>query len=208
MHRCDAADCRPKLWHVQSVSCYWLALYSDTYLALIVGARALIGFGTAFVQLASPLLITETAYPSQRPAMSSLFNTMWFSGAIVAAWSTFGTFHIHNSWSWRIPSVLQALPSILQLMFIWFIPESPRYLIRKGQDEKALAILTKYHADGNRDDPLIEFEYNEIKEAIAIEELYKKSTSYLQLFNTRANLRRMRIIIGTCGHSHSICHTL
>jgi sugar porter (SP) family MFS transporter len=162
---------------------------------MFIGARWLVGFGTAFAQLASPLLITETAYPTQRPALSSLFNTMWFSGAIVAAWSTFGTFHIDNSWSWRIPSVLQALPSIIQVFTLWFIPESPRFLVKKGRDAEAIAILTKYHANGNRDDPLIDFEYNEIKEAIALEEHYKKSASFAQLFNTRANLRRMRIII-------------
>lgn len=116
----------------------------------------MIGFGTAFVQLASPLLITETAYPSQRPALSSLYNTMWFSGAIIAAWATFGTFRIASTWSWRIPSVLQAAPSAFQLLFVWFIPESPRFLVRKGRDDEALRILTKYHANGDREDPLIE----------------------------------------------------
>lgn len=163
--------------------------------SMFIGARWLIGFGTSFAQLASPLLVTETAYPTQRPALSSLYNTMWFSGAIVAAWSTFGTFHINTSWSWRVPSVLQALPSIFQVFLMWFLPESPRFLIRKGRDEEAIAILTKYHANGNREDPLIEFEYNEIKEAIAAEEEAKKAVSFLQLFSNRANLRRMRIII-------------
>lgn len=67
-----------------------------------------------------------------------------------------GTFRIANNWSWRIPSVLQAVPSILQLMFIWFVPESPRFLMKKGKDEQAIRLLAKYHANGNREDPLVE----------------------------------------------------
>lgn len=46
---------------------------------------------------------------------------------------TFGTFHIHTSWSWRIPSAIQGFPSVIQLIFIWFVPESPRWLVSKGR---------------------------------------------------------------------------
>ncbi|KAF8320427.1 hexose transporter [Clavulina sp. PMI_390] len=178
------------------VVCIGVALQTASQnFSMFIGARWLIGFGTSFTQLASPLLVTETAYPSQRAALSSLYNSMWFSGAIVAAWSTFGTFHITNNWSWRIPSLLQGLVSVIQIFTLWFIPESPRFLVRKGEDEKALQILAKYHANGDRDDPLIEFEYNEIKEAIRMEEEAKQATSFAQLFNTIGNLRRMRIVI-------------
>jgi len=192
----DILGRKPTIIFGAFVVCIGAAIQSASQnFGMFIGARALIGFGTSFVQLASPLLVSELAYPSHRAALTSLFNTMWFSGAIVAAWATFGTFRIANNWSWRIPSLLQALPSILQLILIWGIPESPRYLVKKGKDERALRILTKYHANGNRDDPLIEFEYNEIKEAIALEERLAKSTSYLQLFNSKGNLKRMRIII-------------
>ncbi|KAF8327455.1 general substrate transporter [Cantharellus anzutake] len=162
---------------------------------MFIGARAMIGFGVSFSMVASPLLISELAYPSHRPSVSALFNTMRFSGSIVAAWGTFGTFRIGNNWSWRIPSALQAIPSVIQLLLLWFIPESPRYLIRQGRDEKALNILAKYHANGNRNDPLIEYEYNEMKEAIAMDEANAKSSSLLELFSGAGNLRRMRIII-------------
>ncbi|KAF8331378.1 general substrate transporter [Cantharellus anzutake] len=162
---------------------------------MFIGARAMIGFGTCFVQLAAPLLITELAYPSHRPALSALFNTMWFSGSIVAAWGTFGSFRIGSNWSWRIPSALQAVSSVIQLFLLWFVPESPRYLICQGQDEKALYTLIKYHANGDHHDPLVEYEYNEIKKAIAIDKANAKGTSFLDLFSSTGNLRRMRIII-------------
>ncbi|KAF8320426.1 general substrate transporter [Clavulina sp. PMI_390] len=188
---------KPTIIFGSFVVCIGVALQTAAQsFSFFIGARWLIGFGGAFTQLASPLLVTESAYPSQRAAFSSLYNSMWFSGAIVAAWGTFGTFHLQNTWSWRIPSLLQGIVSVLQVFTLWFIPESPRYQVRNGQDEKALEMLAKYHANGDRDDPLVEFEYNEIKEAIRMEEEAKHSSSYLELFSTPGNLRRMRIIIG------------
>lgn len=164
-------------------------------LGMFVGARFCIGFGTTFAQMASPLLITEVAYPTHRAPLTSLYNTLWFSGSIVAAWSTFGTFRINSDWSWRIPSVLQSLSSVIQLLFVWFLPESPRWLINKGQDERGKAIIAKYHAGGDLSHPLVAFEYNEIKEALALENETAR-ISWLDLFRTPGNRRRMRIIIG------------
>jgi len=44
----------------------------------------------------------------------------------------------------------------------------------------------------------MQYEYMEIRDAIAVEQEVKvKTTSYLTLFSTRGNLKRMRIIIGT-----------
>jgi hypothetical protein len=66
-----------------------------------------------------------------------------------AAWATFGTFKINTTWAWRIPSLLQVIPSVLQVIFILFAPESPRYLVSKGKEAEALETLAYYHADSN-----------------------------------------------------------
>ena len=39
---------------------------------------------------------------------------------------------------------LQGLPSVLVMTFVWFIPESPRWYIAQGEDEKAREILVKW----------------------------------------------------------------
>lgn len=165
-------------------------------LGMFIGSRFLVGFGTTFAQMASPLLVSETAYPTQRATMTSLYNTLWFSGAIVASWSTYGTFRIDNDWSWRIPSALQGVSSVIQLLFMWFVPESPRWLINKGRDEQAKQILAKYHAGGDYNHPLVAYEYNEIKEALALESEAAK-VEWLDLFRTPGNRRRMRIIVSS-----------
>uniref|UniRef100_A0A0W0FTH9 Putative hexose transporter n=1 Tax=Moniliophthora roreri TaxID=221103 RepID=A0A0W0FTH9_MONRR len=157
--------------------------------------RFLIGFGLSFAANAAPLLVTELSYPSYRAALTSAYNSLWYSGAIVAAWATFGTFQIPNTWSWRIPSILQGAPSVLQVALLLFAPESPRWLVSKGREQEALRTLAYYHADGNQDDPLVKYEYEEIKAAIDFERNVASHVGYKSLFTTKGNLKRMRIII-------------
>ncbi|KAI8972167.1 hexose transporter [Trametes punicea] len=162
---------------------------------MFIGARFLIGFGLTFAAAAAPVLITEIAYPTQRGPATSLYNTLWFLGSITAAWTTFGTFHIPSSWSWRIPSAIQALPSVIQLLLIWFIPESPRWLCSKGREEQALSVLAYYHANGNREDPLVEYEFEEIRAAIRFDREVAANVGWLSFVRTPGNRRRLRIMI-------------
>ena len=80
------------------------------------------------------------------------------------------------------------------LVFLLFIPESPRFLIRHGKTEKALQILGKYHANGDTEDELVKYEYHEICHAIELEEENKK-TKYLDFVKTPGNRRRLLVLI-------------
>ncbi|KAG9120640.1 hypothetical protein FRC07_003796 [Ceratobasidium sp. 392] len=161
-----------------------------------VGSRGIIGFGLCFATNAAPLLITELAYPTQRGRITAMYNSSWYVGSIIAAWVCFGTFRMEGTtWSWRIPSLLQAVPSLIQLCLLWFVPESPRWLLSQNRDAEAINTLGKYHANGNTSDPLVVLEYQEIREALALEKEIAGETSYLSLFKSSGNLKRMRIII-------------
>ncbi|KAF9237429.1 general substrate transporter [Melanogaster broomeanus] len=162
---------------------------------MFIGARFLIGFGLVFAATASPLLVTEVAYPSHRGQATSMYNSLWYLGSIIAAWTTYGTFTIQSSWAWRIPSALQGLPSVIQVVMIWFVPESPRWLVSKGKEYRALKILAYYHANGNEQDPLVQFEFEEIKAAIAIDREFAANVGWLGLIRSSGNRKRLRIII-------------
>lgn len=115
-------------------------------------------------------------------------------GSIVAAWLTYGTNNIASEWSWRIPSILQALPSLLQISCVWFVPESPRWYIAKGLPERGLQVLAHVHAEGNDQDEIVQLEYEEIKETIAIEK-EAEQTGWLELFKTKGNRHRLLILV-------------
>lgn len=90
---------------------------------------------------------------------------------------------------------ITGLPSVIQFILIWFIPESPRWLIDHGREAQAEKVLANFHGNGDINDPFIQFEVNEIKEAIRIEKLAKDNSTFKSLFTTRGNLRRLAVII-------------
>jgi MFS family permease len=73
-------------------------------------------------------------------------------------------------WRWMFGS--ETLPALLLLIFLFFVPESPRWLTKQNRGDEALAILTR--VDGSR---YAQAELLEIKDAIAHE-----SGSLKQLF--------------------------
>jgi len=163
-------------------------------LQMFTGSRFLIGFGISLAHGAAPLLVTELAHMQHRAKITSLYNTTWYIGSIIAAWTTYGTFRIQNTWSWRIPSVLQAAPASIMLLSIWFVPESPRWLVSRDRHDEALAVLAKYHANGDLNDDMVQYEFTEIKETIELEAKLGK-TNISELWATRGNRRRMLICI-------------
>ncbi|ETN40064.1 uncharacterized protein HMPREF1541_04339 [Cyphellophora europaea CBS 101466] len=159
------------------------------------GGRFFMGFGNSMAQLASPLLLTEICHPQHRGRVTAIYNCLWNVGALVNSWISFGTQNIPSDWSWRIPTLIQAVPSLIQLAFIYWIPESPRWLISKDRTDEALNMLGKYHANGNINDPTVQFEYAEIKETLRLEFLYRKSSRYIDFIKTKGNRYRLAIII-------------
>ena len=97
-----------------------------------------------------------------------------------ASWVTFGSFHIQNSWAWRLPSACQAIPSVFQTLLILFGPESPRWLVDHDRADEALTILADLHGKGDPNNGLVQLEIAEIKEQVHFERT-EGAKSYLDL---------------------------
>jgi hypothetical protein len=93
--------------------------------------------------------------------------------------------------------------AFLMICLFPFVPESPRFMIAKGRDAEAHALLAKWHANGVMDDELVAAELLEIKETFATENASKgQSKSWRQCFATPGDRWRMFICIGlaTCNN--------
>lgn len=88
------------------------------------------GFGNSLAQLSCPMLITEIAHPQHRSRITTIYNCLWNLGALICGWLAFGTYNIPNDWSWRVPTLIQGVFSIIQLAFIWWIPEYVHHCVR------------------------------------------------------------------------------
>jgi sugar porter (SP) family MFS transporter len=162
---------------------------------MYIGGRFLVGFGNSLAQLACPVLLTEICHPQHRGIVTAIYNCLWNLGATICSFIGLGTINIGNDWSWRSITLIQGVPSVIQLAFLYWIPESPRWLMHKERHEEALGVLAKYHANGDANNATVQFEYNEIKETLAIEYDNKKSGSYLDFFRTRGNRHRLMILV-------------
>lgn len=70
--------------------------------------------------------------------------------------------------------------------------ESPRWLIAKGRDSEALAVIVEYHAEGNPESEFATAEFAQIKQTLALEKEIAKQ-SWSSLLKTKGNRRRVII---------------
>ncbi|KAJ0370611.1 hypothetical protein COL26b_009902 [Colletotrichum chrysophilum] len=137
----------------------------STEFAMFVVSRFILGFGLSFATTSAPSLVSELSHPKDRVTITAICNTC--------------------TWSWRIPSLLQMAPSVVQLSAVWFLPESPRWLISKDRDHDALEALKRYHGEGEETE-LVRLEYEEIRTAIDNEKTRIMDTVGIKNKNTQA----------------------
>ncbi|KAL2205829.1 putative MFS hexose transporter [Sarocladium strictum] len=175
--------------------------FAKNLMSFIAG-KIVLGFGASLIQMGAPILVTELSHPKERVIVTTFYNTSIVLGYVIGAWAVFGCHkHITGPWIWKLPTLLQVIPSGYQLCLIFFCPESPRWLIAKGRIEEARAILTKYHGEENADSELVEFEYAEITKVIEEERL--QNITWKAFFSSKANLKRIAICFATAIFSQS-----
>lgn len=164
-------------------------------LGTFIAGRVLVGAAGPFGKITAVALLHEIAHPRLRPIVATSFYSNYYVGSIASAWFCYGSLHWGpTDWSWRAPCLFQIMAPLIVLVYLIFIPESPRYLIRKGKVEKAMQILTKYHANGDPEDKLVAYEYQEICHAIQLEEESKR-TKYSDFVKTPGNRRRLLVLL-------------
>lgn len=93
--------------------------------------------------------------------------------------------------SWRTCLYLQCAPAVINVAFILFICESPRWLYARGRKDEAVAILARYHSKtGDVNSPLIRLQIMEIEESISVDGGDRRFWDFRCLFNSPSNRYR------------------
>jgi sugar porter (SP) family MFS transporter len=142
------------MFSVSAIGCAVSADFTQLVIYRIIG-----GFGIGIVSIVSPIYISEVSPARVRGTMVSfyqLFITIGFllaylinylilrGAALDSADPALGVRMFNNEY-WRGMLGCETIPDVLFLLVIFFIPESPRWLIVKGRDLSATAILERIY---------------------------------------------------------------
>ena len=115
------------------------ALADNWYIFLVF--RFLGGLGVGISSVTAPIYISEVSPAHRRGRLVGLFQFNVVLGILISYLSNY-LLSQGGEASWRWMLGVQAFPSIIFLVLIYFIPESPRWLIlKRGAYDKALEIL-------------------------------------------------------------------
>ena len=143
----------------------------------LVCFRIIGGVGIGIVSIVSPIYISEVSPADRRGTMVSLYQlavTIGFLAAyLVNFWildSAQGADYSSGLWShlmkdemWRGMLGSMTVPAVLYFIVIFFIPESPRWLIVKGKGDRAIVTLKRIYSDAGT----AEMQLEETRKSIA-----------------------------------------
>lgn len=168
-----------------------------------MAGRLIAGFGVGFVSAIIILYMSEIAPRKVRGAIVSGYQFCITIGLMLASCVNYATEHRTDSASYRIPVGLQMLWALILGFGLLFLPESPRYFIRKGQKEKAREVLARIRGQP-ADSEYIETELTEIDANFQYELQAIPQGGYFDgwfncfrgnIFHPNSNLRRT--VLGT-----------
>jgi len=118
-----------------------LAATATSFPSFVV-ARIVGGLAVGGAILIAPVYIAEIAPADKRGSLVSLNQLMIVIGISASFFSNYFLLDLgeHN---WRYMLGVQMVPAVLYFTLLWFVPESPRWLLLKRRDEAALAVLRR-----------------------------------------------------------------
>ncbi|KAJ7625315.1 MFS sugar transporter-like protein [Mycena polygramma] len=198
----DVIGRRPALFWAAVLTVFAVILQTAAQnTGMFVAARILIGFGTSASALTGPAYLAETLPFKWRAWGLGIFNDFYYVGGLLAAGITYGTSFMDSTWAWRIPSAIQGIFSILCIIILPFIPESPRWLAYQGRPEEALKVVALTHANGDATHPVVLAQYKEIIDTIDFEKNVVEPLSLSQMVKTPSARKRVALSISVAVFS-------
>ncbi len=147
---------------------------------MFVSGRIIAGLGVGTASFASPLYIAEVAPPKARGKLVSVSQLLITIGIVIAYLIDFA---FAPSSNWRAMFALAAIPGLALALGMYFMPESPRWLVSKDKINTAISVLKEIRDSG------VENEINGIEK-----ELSEEKKSWKELFSPDV---KIALLIGT-----------
>lgn len=146
-------------------------------LEILLASRVVLGIAVGIASYTAPLYLSEMASENVRGKMISMYQLMVTLGILLAFLSDTA---LSYSGNWRAMLGVLALPALILLAMVIFLPNSPRWLAAKGQHVQAEKVLRMLRDSSEK----ARDELNEIRESLKIKQ------GGWALFKCNRNVRR------------------
>lgn len=143
-------------------------------ITFLIVSRIILGIAIGISSFTVPLYISEISPTKIRGALVSSFQLMITIGILVSYFSDLAFADESNPYSWRWMFYVGVFPAAILFIGMFFLPETPRFLIGKGKEEEGRKVLKKIEEEAN-----VETAFNDIKREI---EKDRESVGYAELF--------------------------
>lgn len=165
--------------------------WSDS-LTMLILSRLLAGIAVGIANTVTPIYISEMAPAKIRGALTASYQLVivigitlvYFVNATVAQ---SGTADWNVNTGWRVMLALGSVPALIFFIGSFVVPESPRWLLTKGYDARALSVLNRIRYEDE-----VDKEIRDINEVINEEKTLKSESSFSALF--KPGIRKIVII--------------
>ena len=162
---------------------------------LLQWSRSLsIPFRAWMLFLSVPLWVIELSPPRGRSILGGIVGLSGVIGYLIAGYIGVGFFYYKSAEaaSWRAPIALGCFPPLIFLLFAYWLPESPRWLLAKDRYDEAWEIVRSLHA--TNDDPNHEYAMAEMYQMNQQHELDRAlSTSWMEMLRRPSYRKRAAI---------------
>lgn len=143
---------------------------------ILIISRFALGIGIGIASFSVPLYIAEISPARKRGALVTLNQLMITIGILVSYITDYWVANDSNPFSWRLMFHIGFIPGFILFTGMFFLPETPRWLINKGKEKEGRNVLEKVE-----DPDLVDETINKMKEEIALDS--KTKITLKQLFS-------------------------
>jgi SP family general alpha glucoside:H+ symporter-like MFS transporter len=175
--------------------CFIFLQFFATSIYMYLGAGILLGVPWGVFQTITTTYAAEVTPTVLRSYLTMLVSLCWSIGYFIGTSVLRGFLSVEGQWAYRIPFALQWVLPIPLAIGVYFAPDSPWWLARKGRTEDAEKALRRLQSKHVSEEEITETMCMMLY-TIKIEDEMQTTSSYLDLFKG-VNLRRTEITVLT-----------
>ncbi|EIM87168.1 general substrate transporter [Stereum hirsutum FP-91666 SS1] len=162
----------------------------------MIGNRFLIGWGVGIAACIAPMYIQELSPTRLRGRMVVINVVAITLGQVIAYGIDAGFANMSGGWRWMVG--LGTVPSGLQFICLWFLPESPRILLKRGNVDEARRVMGKIYAHATSDQ--VDLKVKVLQAAVSQSiEISNNTTFFQRCRSMLTDPVNRRAVIITCG---------